>query len=41
MEARARAIQQYLVGKGIAARRVHTTRGQYTKERTVTIIFSN
>ena len=41
MDNRARAIAQYLMRNGITARRITTTRGQYLRTRSVTIIFSN
>lgn len=41
MDGRARAIQQYLINHGISARRVHTSRGQFSDKKTFTIIFSN
>jgi hypothetical protein len=41
MESRAQTIRQYLIRNGISPRRVTAKRGQYTRQRSVTIIFSN
>lgn len=41
MESRAKTIRQYLIRNGIAPHRITASRGQYTRQRSVTIIFSN